>query len=258
MTSLSPSLPIAVLDSGLGGISVLRHLLTLMPSESYLYFGDTKNAPYGTKSKSEVLSLTRHNLSLLQEQGIKALVIACNTATGAAAKALREENPSLPIIGIEPALKPASLLSDHPQILVMATPLTLKTEKFHALAARFSEDCRFFPLPCPGLVELIEEGELNTPALHSYLSALFAPYKDKQIDGIVLGCTHYPHIKAAIASHFPPETVILDGGDGTARQTMRRLRELDLLSTADTAGSVTFFGNSNEKFREIAIRLLNQ
>ena len=222
-------LSIAVLDSGVGGISVLRHLLALMPNENYIYFGDSANAPYGEKTKSEVLKLTRENLEFLKSKGIKAFVIACNTATSAAVKILREENPELIIVGIEPAVKPASEICERPRVLVMATGLTLREEKFTALVNRFSGKGEFIPLACHGLVELIETGDCDSAEIDQYLTRLFAPYKDKRIDGIVLGCTHYPHIKHMIAKHFQSNTVILDGGEGTARHTRRKLEEAGLL-----------------------------
>ena len=222
-------LPIAVIDSGVGGISVLRELIKIMPEEHFLYLGDSQNAPYGTKSREKVLEITKNNLEILKKRGIKALVIACNTATSAAARVLREENPDLPIIGIEPAVKPAALLGESPRVLVMATPLTLREEKFRDLVARFSDRAEFFPLPCPGLVELIEGGHLDDEILYRYLEDLFAPYKEASIDALVLGCTHYPHVKEAIAQHFDPSVTIMDGGEGTARETVRRLREAGLL-----------------------------
>lgn len=232
MSESVQNLPIAVIDSGVGGISVLRELRRLMPRERFLYFGDSANAPYGTKSREEVLSITRRNLETLRARGIKALVIACNTATSAAAKALRAENPDLPIIGIEPAVKPAALLCDRPRVLVMATPLTLREEKFLSLVARFADRADVHPLPCAGLVELIEEGHLDDAPLDAYLDALFAPIAHQHFDAVVLGCTHYPHVKAAIARHLSPSAVLLDGGEGTARETLRRLTEGGLLSDA--------------------------
>lgn len=250
-------LPIAVIDSGVGGISVLRELLKIMPNENYLYFGDSANAPYGVRTKTDVLNITRQNLSLLKDRGIKALVIACNTATSAAAKVLREENPDLPIIGIEPAVKPASEICDRPCVLVMATPLTLREEKFLALVARFTELEEMIPLPCPGLVELIESGNTESQAINQYLEELFAPYKNTKIDAIVLGCTHYPHIKTAIARQFPRDTVILDGGEGTARHTKRRLAELGLLREEKSDGSIEIANTSNDpKMIEISKKLL--
>ena len=147
--------PIGVLDSGLGGISVLRELVRLMPEEDYLYFGDSKNAPYGTKTAEEVLRLTRNTVSFLLEQGAKAIVVACNTATSVAIRELRQEYPSIPMIGIEPALKPAVEAKAHSTVLVMATPMTLKKEKFSDLMHRYESDAKIIKVPCPGLVELI-------------------------------------------------------------------------------------------------------
>ena len=150
-----------MLDSGVGGVSVLRELIRLMPEERFLYLGDTKNAPYGTKSREDVLAITKENLQFLLSRGIKALVIACNTATGSAVQILREENPELPIIGIEPAIKPAALMGDSPRVLVMATPLTLKQEKYLALAQKYSPLAELIPLPCPGLADLVESGKVE-------------------------------------------------------------------------------------------------
>ncbi len=232
-------LPVAVIDSGVGGTSVLAALVKQMPHERFLYFGDSQNAPYGEKSREQVLKITRQNLKMLQAVGIKALVIACNTATGAAAATLREENPALPIIGIEPALKPASLIGERPRILVMATPLTLIQEKFRTLAAGISEKAEIIPLPCPGLVGLIERGILEGEELDSLLDSLFFPYRSTTIDAVVLGCTHYPHIRERIMAHLPSGIPIFDGGEGTARQTERRLAEKQLLRKRGD-GSVSF------------------
>ena len=238
-------LPIAVIDSGVGGISVLKELLKIMPTENYLYFGDSANAPYGTKTKAEVLEITKKNLEILKKRGIKALVIACNTATSAAARVLREENPDLPIIGIEPAVKPASMVCENPRVLVMATPLTLREEKFLSLVGRFSDNAEFISLPCPGLVELIESGDTESDAIDQYLTKLFAPYKAIHIDAIVLGCTHYPHIKHMIRRHFPKQVKIIDGGEGTAKQTKRRIEELSLINHGGE-GSVEILNSSSD------------
>lgn len=239
-------LPIAVLDSGVGGISVLRELLKIMPNEDYLYFGDSANAPYGNRTKADVLDITRRNLEGLRARGIKAFVIACNTATSAAAAVLRAENPDLPIIGIEPAIKPAAFLFPNPRVLVMATPLTLREEKFRALVARFADREEIIPLPCPGLVEIIESGNLDGPEIDRYLRELFAPYKEQKIDAVVLGCTHYPHIRPAIARHVPLRAMIIDGGEGTARETLRRLTVSDLLSPSTATGSVGIINTSGD------------
>lgn len=249
-------LPIAVIDSGVGGISVLRELLKLLPNENYLYFGDSANAPYGTKTRDEVLSITESNLEMLKKRGIKALVIACNTATSAAARILREKNPDLPIIGIEPAVKPASMICAHPRVLVMATPLTLREEKFLSLIDRFSDNAEFISLPCPSLVELIETGDVDGDDIDKYLEGLLSPYRSLRIDAVVLGCTHYPHIKHKIEKHFSPDTHIIDGGEGTARQTKRRLSELGLLNPSTCTGKVELLNSGKAELIEISAKLL--
>ena len=166
--------------------------------------------------KGSRVTVPRKNLAALKERGIKALVIACNTATSAAVRVLREENPELIIVGIEPAIKPASEICEHPRVIVMATALTLREEKFKLLVNRFSGKGEFIPLPCHGLVELIEQGDCESDEIYQYLAKLFAPYKNDKIDGIVLGCTHYPHVRSMIAKHFSADVKIIDGGEGTA------------------------------------------
>lgn len=241
------TLPIAVIDSGVGGISVLRELCSLMPCENFIYFGDSKNAPYGTKSRDEVLEITRDNLEMLKKRGIKALVIACNTATSAAVRILRSEESELVIVGIEPAIKPPSADFDHPRVLVMATPLTLREEKFKSLVARFSDVEEIIPLPCPRLVDFVERGELDSPELDDYLEGLLSPYRDEKIDALVLGCTHYPHVKSAIAQHLPPTVRIYDGGEGTARETRRRLCEMNLLNPEQGKGQIEIINSSGDE-----------
>ncbi len=249
---MDKNLPIAVIDSGVGGISVLAALRRELPHEDFLYYGDSKNAPYGKKSRGEVLDITRKNLEFLLSRGIKAFVIACNTATAVAAKPLREEYPALPIVGIEPAVKPAALMGEHPTVLVMATTLTLGEEKFSALAGRFETVARVLSCPCPGLVELIEAGILEGEALRAKLEDILSPFLQEKIDAVVLGCTHYPHIKSEIAAFFPTNTPVIDGGEGTARQTRRRLEALGLLRDGDREGRVEFL-NSLQDDRLLAL-----
>ena len=246
MQNKSRDLPIAVIDSGVGGISVLRELMRIMPNENYIYYGDSANAPYGEKSRDEVLFITQRNFEYLKGLGIKALVIACNTATSAAVKTLRKDNPDMPIIGVEPAIKPPAFMLQNPRVLVMATPLTLREKKFCELVERFADKEEIIPLPCPGLVELIERGELDSPELDAYLSALFAPYREQKIDAVVLGCTHYPHVRESIAKHLPLGTLILDGGEGTARHTQKRLTDLGLISNSYKAGTVKIINTSSD------------
>lgn len=235
---------IAVFDSGVGGISVLRHLVRLMPDERFLYLGDSANAPYGTRSREEVKRLTFDAAAKLQERGIKALVVACNTATSAAINELRYANPGLIVIGIEPALK---LAVDHfpgGRIAVMATPMTLREQKFAALMDRCEGNCTIHKLPAPGLVELIESGKADAPETDSLLERLFGDLKG-QLDAVVLGCTHYPFAAKALRRVLGPEVTLLDGGEGTARETLRRLRLNGLLREGE--GSVTIENSSGRE-----------
>lgn len=237
--------PIGVLDSGVGGISVLRELVKLLPGEDFLYYGDSAHAPYGTKEVREVVELTCNITKLLLERGAKALVVACNTATSVAIPVLRETYKEIPVIGIEPALKPAVLAKDHPRVLVMATPMTLEQEKFSNMMHFYENDANIEKVPCPGLVELIENGILDGHELEAYLTERFAPFDPDTADGIVLGCTHYPLIRNKIAEMFPKAT-IFDGGYGTAKQTRRRLEECGLLSSKSEGGKVTFLNSKND------------
>ena len=235
---------IAVFDSGVGGISVLRHLVRLMPEERFLYLGDSANAPYGTRSREEVRKLSFDAAAKLQERGIKALVVACNTATSAAINELRYANPGLIVIGIEPALKLAADKFPGGRIGVMATPMTLREQKFAALMERCEGKCAIHKLPAPGLVELIEGGKADSPETDALLDKLFGPLKG-QLDAVVLGCTHYPFAAKALRRVLGPEVALLDGGEGTARETLRRLRLGDLLRKGE--GSVTIENSSGRE-----------
>lgn len=226
------SSPIGVFDSGVGGIGTLAALRRELPQERFLFYGDTANAPYGTKSREEVMGCVRRIMTHLIEQDVKAVVIACNTATAVAAAELRAQY-DLPIIGIEPALKPAHELRRDGSILVMATPMTLRLEKFRALYERYGEGA--IPLPCPGLMELVE-CEADEEA-RRYLLELLSPYDLTKVDAIVLGCTHYVFLRPLLAELVPDTVSILDGNEGTARQLRRVLMANDLL--ADGQGSVT-------------------
>ena len=226
---------IAVFDSGVGGISVLRELIELMPGEDYLYFGDSANAPYGNKSTEEVRRLTLHNANMLLHRGVKALVVACNTATSAAINDLRQRYPNTIIVGIEPALKPAADRFPKGNIGIMATAVTLREEKLSHLEERFP-NARVTKIPAPGLVELIEAGKADSPETKALLGEVLAPYVGK-LDALVLGCTHYPFVKDSIAAILGEQTLLLDGGEGTARQTRRLLEQADLLNNSQ--GSVT-------------------
>jgi len=216
---------IAVFDSGVGGLSVLRELVHLLPRERYLYFGDSANAPYGSRSTQQVRELTLRAAEKLMERGLKALVIACNTATAAAIGQLREKYPELIVVGIEPALKVAADRYPGSRVGILATPVTLREEKLSHQLARFP-DMQVSLIPVPGLVEAVEQGS-SQEALEALLAPILSPFAGK-LDAAVLGCTHYP-FAAKVISRLLPGTVLLDGGEGTARETRRRLEKADLL-----------------------------
>lgn len=220
---------IAVFDSGVGGISVLRHLLKQLPGERFVYFGDSANAPYGSRPTEEVRALTLAAVEkLLAEYPLKALVIACNTATAAAVNDVRAAYPALIVVGIEPALKVAADHYPGGQVGVLATEVTLREEKFDTLLHRFDEDVTIYKIPAPGLVELVEAGKVDTPETEALLYKILGPYLGR-LDAVVLGCTHYPFAKNAIRRVLGENVVLLDGGEGTARETRRRLELAGLL-----------------------------
>lgn len=221
---------IVVFDSGLGGLSVLRHLRQELPEEHFLYFGDSANAPYGSRSTGEVRQLTLAALQrLTAARPVKAIVIACNTATAAAIEQVRAAYPDRIVIGIEPALKLAADQFPAGRIGVMATEVTLREEKFDQLLHRFDRSCTVAKIPAPGLVELIEAGEESSRKTLALLRQILGPYVGG-LDALVLGCTHYPFAAQAISAVLGEEVSLVDGGPGTARETRRRLQEADLLA----------------------------
>ena len=219
---------IGVFDSGVGGISVLRHLRNLLPGERFLYYGDSANAPYGHRTTAQVRELTLAAVEKMMEYGLKALVIACNTATAAAIGALRQKYPDLIVIGIEPALKPAADQFPGGRIGVMATEVTLREEKFDGLLKKYAPLATVVKIPAPGLVELVESGKADSGEADTLLRDLLGPYIGN-LDALVLGCTHYPLAAGAIRRVLGKRVVLLDGGEGTARETKRRLAQADLL-----------------------------
>ena len=230
--------PIGVFDSGVGGISVLAELERELPHEHFVYYGDTLHAPYGTKTPEEVMICVRQVMKELTAREVKAVVIACNTATSVAAATLRQEM-TLPIIGMEPALKPASLIRQGGAILVLATPVTLSLPKFQSLMDRYGEGA--VPLPCPGLMELVEQKNF-TDAKH-YLQQALSAYDLAAVDAIVLGCTHYVFLRPLLRELLPDHVQVMDGNSGTAKQLRRVLEGKNLLRN-DGEGNVLLLSSS--------------
>ncbi|RZJ19772.1 MAG: glutamate racemase [Haliea sp.] len=238
--------PVGVFDSGLGGLSVLQALRAELPQQDFIYVADSGHAPYGERDADHVITRSRALSAWLLDQGVQALVIACNTATAAAIDLLRAEHPQLPIIGVEPALKPAAALSTTRRIGVMATRSTLASARFGQLLDALSPHAEFVLQPCDGLAEAIEQATLQ-PENATELIAACARHtgamgrfglKTGDMDTLVLGCTHYPFAAAALRQLVGPEVRLIDTGEAVARQTRRLLPGREAGDTAAGSGHV--------------------
>jgi glutamate racemase len=255
---INSSKSIGFFDSGVGGISVLKEARNLLPYENFIYFGDSKNAPYGIKSVEEVKKLTFAAVDFLISKGVKAIVIACNTATSAAIEDLRNNYIDIPIIGIEPALKPAVESKNPGKIIIMATPMTLSETKFSNLMNSFKHKAEIIPLPCAGLVELIENGNIEGKEVNLYLTQKLNPYLSSAISSVVLGCTHYPFIKAELSKILGKSTEIIDGSLGTAKQLKRQLQNMNSLNSQSNPGNIEIIISlENETTKQFCFNLLN-
>lgn len=239
--------PVGFMDSGLGGLSVLREAIAIMPKEDFIYYGDSLHAPYGTKETEVIRRLTFDVVEKLLGYGVKGLAVACNTATGAAVKQLRLIYPDLPIVGIEPAIKPAATTGSGGKVLVLATPMTIKQEKFKKLLARYENMCEIIPIACEGLMEFVEKGNLEGEFLGKYFEELLTQYLTEDVETIVLGCTHYPFLKPYLRKFLGDRKIrIIDGSRGTSVELRRRLEEKGLLRTENENRSI-IIKNSTEK-----------
>lgn len=252
---ISKSSPIGIFDSGVGGISVLRVLKHDMPNEDYIFFGDSINAPYGEKSEERIKEMCDSNINFLFGHGAKAIVIACNTATSAAATYLREKYPDTIIVAMEPAVKPAVDKSEsaYPHVLVLATSATIHGERLHHLIGRFSENADIHAVAAPGIVPLVEAGKENSQEMLSYLKDLLKPFRKVSDDGegklvnsVVLGCTHFPFAMDMIREALGYDITFYDGAYGTSRETRRRLKEAGLLNDRREEGSIKLYSSSKD------------
>ena len=249
------NLPIAVFDSGVGGISVLKELVKLMPEENYIYFGDSANAPYGTRTTAEVKVLTLNAAGMLYERGIKALVVACNTSTAVAMEKLKAEHPDMTIVGIEPSVGLAAAAFPAGRIGVLATPATIAGRRFMYQAEPYPQ-VQIDLIPAPNLVEIVEAGKYDTEEADAYLGSLLAPYIGK-LDALVLGCTHYPFVENALRRVMGEKVAFFDGSSLTAAETYEKLLAADLLN--ENGGNVRIENSSaDKKLLELSMKLLGK
>ncbi len=248
----SPDAPVGIFDSGVGGLSVLRHIQAQLPNEHLLYFADSGFAPYGDKPEDVVIDRVLGVAAFLASRRVKALVVACNTATVAAVRILRGRYPAMPIVGVEPGLKPAAAATRSGTVGVLATDRTLAGEKFLLLRDQIVEasGARFLLQPCVGLADQIEFGEPGAPALDAMLERYIAPLLAQGADTLVLGCTHYPLVQASIERvirrHTDVAVSLIDTGDAVARQLARLLEAAALLRTnGSDAASLTGFTSAS-------------
>ncbi len=249
--------PIGFFDSGVGGISVLKQAVSLMKNENFIYLGDSKNAPYGTKSLQEVKELSFNAVEFLMKYNVKAVVVACNTATSAAINDLRNRYKGIPVIGIEPALKPAVELKRKGKIVIMATPMTLAERKFSNLMRKYESTVQIEPLPCPGLVEMIESEVTEGDIVNEFLRKTLKNVLDEDIAAVVLGCTHYPFVKKELSNVLGGDIPIIDGSKGTAKQLKKLLAENGTLNESEGEGTVKIFNSlESTKIVDFSYRLL--
>lgn len=249
--------PVGVFDSGVGGLSVLGEIERLLPDESLLYVADTGHMPYGEKSPEFIRERCVQVAQFFREQDAKALVLACNTATVAAVADLRQRYPDWPIVGMEPAVKPAAAATRSGIVGVLATTGTLRSAKFVALLDRFANEVQVITQPCPGLVELIETGDLHSPELRLLLLGYVQPLLAAGCDTLILGCTHYPFLKPLLATLVPADVVLVDTGAAVARQLQRLLSGGALLAKGPARPAQFWTSGSVDIFRNVLPKLWN-
>ena len=236
--------PIGIFDSGVGGTSIWKEINALLPNEDTIYLADSKNAPYGEKSKNEIVRLSIKNTDLLLEKGCKLIVVACNTATTNAIDYLRN-NYNLPFIGIEPAIKPAALQSQSKTVGVLATKGTLSSSLFHSTSENHANGIKIIEQVGTGLVPLIERGKVHSPETKVLLKNYINPMLVAGIDYLVLGCTHYPYLIPVLEEILPKNVKIIDSGEAVARQTKAVLGKNDLFTGSNEKGNHQFITNTD-------------
>lgn len=248
--------PVAVFDSGVGGLSVLRHLRRLLPHEDLIYLADQAHVPYGPRPAPEVQHFARGITRFFGARAAKIVVVACNTATAAALNYLRATFPHVPFVGMEPAVKPGAARTETGKVGVLATAGTFESQRYRRLMSRYAGNVTLYEDSCRGLVSLIEEGLLDAPQTQALLERCMAPMLEAGVDTIVLGCTHYPFVLATIRAIAGPDVTIIDPAPAVARQTLRVLQGQALLNETGGVGQVTAFTTGDSgRFAALAQRL---
>ena len=238
------SAPIGVFDSGVGGISVLREMRRLLARENLVYYADSGHCPYGGKTREQIQARAVAITEYLIARGAKLIVVACNTATIAAVEHLRATYP-IPFVGMEPAVKPAAAQTRSGVVGVLATGAALAGDKFHKLVADHAGGVRVITQPCPGLVEQVEAGLLDSPETRQLVQRYTAPLQQQGADVMVLGCTHYPFLRPLIQDVVGPGVSLIDTGAAVARQAQRLLEREGLANDAEQAGSIEWHGSGD-------------
>ncbi len=236
--------PIGIFDSGVGGTSIWKEITRLLPQEDTIYLADSKYAPYGKRSKTEILELSIKNTEKLLEFGCKIIVVACNTATTNAIKELRATY-QVPFIGIEPAIKPAAIRTKTKKVGVLATKGTLSSELFAKTSDQYTRNIEVLEVIGTGLVELIEDGKIDSPEMYALLNSYIDPMIKKNIDYLVLGCSHYPYLIPVLQKMLSDQVMIIDSGQAVAKQTKTILETLNLLNPKSQKGTHSLYTNSN-------------
>lgn len=255
MTTYRPrsSDPIGVMDSGVGGLSVLVHLREQLPSERILYFADQAHIPYGPRPPEQVRDFTARITQFLLEHSAKLIVVACNTASAAALDDLRQMFPEVPFVGMEPAVKPAALTTRNGKVGVLATPSTLNSNRYAALMARFAAGIEVYEDPCVGLVQLIEAGVLDASETRDLLRRVLDPMLAAGVDTLVLGCTHYPFVRPLLEELVGERVSIIDPAPAVARHTRYVLQQRGLNATGSPESAIRCFtSGSPESFDALA------
>jgi glutamate racemase len=252
------SAPIGVFDSGLGGLSVLRELRATLPHEDVLYYADSAHCPYGIRPPADILARTTAIADAFRARAAKMLVVACNTACSVALRDLRAAH-DIPIVGLEPAVKPAVTISRSGKIGVLATPRTASGEPLGALIRTYAAGARVITVPAPGLADLVEAGCTSGPCVEAALRPLLDPLLDEGVDTLVLGCTHYPFLRETIQRLAGPDLTLIDSGTAVARRARAVLAEHDLLRAPGAPGLLTLYTSGDpDQVGAIAARLLDE